>query len=225
MKYNLITNYYVDKNAERAAEIDYCLLENVVRGMFRNIVIVATIHDFLRIRNNLGILDGRILPFFTYRRLTFNNYFYEISKMFKGNDNINIISNSDIIIPKKTLIQTPLYLVTDKTCLSLSRWDITNKEDYENNSVLYNHCDSQDTWIFRGSIPQIEGADFTLGKAGCDNVIAHLLEQAGYHVINPSKTLKTYHFHLSGIRNYTDAAGNVIEKVLPPPYKLIQPTE
>jgi hypothetical protein len=90
--------------------------------------------------------------------------------------------------------------------------------------VLFDRADSQDTWIFKGGVNQVSGADFTMGIAGCDNAIAHLLEQHGYNVINPSRTIKTYHLHLTNIRNYTDISGNAIQRIQPP-YKLINPTE
>jgi hypothetical protein len=57
----------------------------------------------------------------------------------------------------------------------------------------------------------------------CDNSIAHLLSVAGYEVKNPSRTLKTFHFHITNIRNYTNISGQAIN-VIPPPYKLLPPT-
>jgi len=113
--------------------------------------------------------------------------------------------------------------------LSLTRWDVKadnvfNTNNHVDSSVLFDTPDSQDTWIFMGGVPQISGADFTLGKAGCDNSIAYMLEQSGYNVLNPSRTIKTYHLHLTNIRNYTDVVGHAIERIQPP-YKLLYPTE
>lgn len=51
----------------------------------------------------------------------------------------------------------------------------------------------------------------------CDNAIANRLENAGYNVLNPSKDIRTFHLHNSGIRNYTS------KDRVPPPYKLIHP--
>ena len=133
--------------------------------------------------------------------------------MYYLNNNINIISNLDIIIPQETLYSEVSKTINDyidsKTCLALSRWDIQENNTY----VHFDRSDSQDTWIFIGGVPNINGADFTLGKCGCDNKILYLLDESGYFLINPSKTLKTYHLHLTNIRNY----GNVI----PPPYNLL----
>ena len=140
----------------------------------------------------------------------------------------------DIIIPKESLIRNSSienhniiisdYLINNKTCLALTRWDISDKDDYKNGAVFFDRPDSQDTWIFRGGIPQMAGAEFGLGLCGCDNSIAYMIEQCGYNVINPSRTIKTYHLHLTNVRNYIDVVGQVIERI-PPPYKLLHPTE
>jgi hypothetical protein len=105
--------------------------------------------------------------------------------------------------------------------LALSRWEIQNLE--KNISTHFDRDDSQDTWIFLGSVNNINLADFTLGVCGCDNKIAYLLGENGYYVINPSKTLKTYHLHLTNVRNYLNVVGEATERI-PPHYKLIETT-
>jgi hypothetical protein len=57
--------------------------------------------------------------------------------------------------------------------------------------------------------------NFTLGMRGCDNRIAAEFEIAGYRVSNPSKSIRSYHVHNSGIRNYTTT------DVIPKPYLTI----
>ena len=42
-------------------------------------------------------------------------------------------------------------------------------------------------------------SDVPLGVPGCDNrIAAELLYRYGYNVLNPSKSIKTYHYHPSG---------------------------
>jgi hypothetical protein len=61
-----------------------------------------------------------------------------------------------------------------------------------------------------------------MGVAGCDNRLAYELEQAGFIVINPSLSIKTYHLHLTNIRNNINEVGqNII--IIPPPYKMVIP--
>lgn len=118
---------------------------------------------------------------------------------------INIILNMDIYLPENFVCNPE-----PDECYALSRWDIQP----DGSAVHYQNSGSQDTWIFRGAIKMVEGANFTQGIAGCDNKIAYLLQEAGYKVTNPSTTIKTYHLHLSGIRNQpTDRRGGVIYRL------------
>jgi len=62
---------------------------------------------------------------------------------------------------------------------------------------------SQDVWIFNNKINKSINADFSLGVLGCDNRLSFLLNESGYNVTNPSKTIRCIHRHNSNIRNYT----------------------
>lgn len=230
--HNLIINYYTDKNDARNQELKFCVSENLKNEYIDNIVLILSENDYNQFKNTFPP-SQKIIPIITEIRPTYNDYFRIMRKLFDSENNINIISNLDIIIPKESLIQSKNgkcindYLTNKSTCLALTRWDIIGADTtgtWNNNIQLFDTPDSQDTWVFLGGVNQITGADFTLGLAGCDNSIAHLLEVSGYNVLNPSRTIKTYHFHLTNIRNYTNVVGHAIERI-PPPYKLLHPTE
>lgn len=55
----------------------------------------------------------------------------------------------------------------------------------------------------------------------CDNRIAHELQQAGYLVLNPSKSIRCIHYHVSEQRNYNRAVRNA-DTVVPPPYAFVK---
>jgi len=223
-KYNLFVNYYTDKNDERTKELNFCMLQNLRNESIDNIVVISNEIDYLKLKHLYdGDLSKKITPMITDLRPSFNDYFKLTSKLFNGEDNVNIISNLDIIIPLETIIKSKEYLNTNKTCLALTRWDIKDMHNM-NSSVFFDRPDSQDAWFFVGGVPKIAGADYSLGIAGIDNSIAHQLEQSGYNVINPSRTLKTFHFHLTEVRNYTNIVGQDIFRI-PPPYKLLPPTD
>lgn len=224
MHYNLIVNYYVDKNQSRSQELDACILENIKNPMFNTLVVIGSDEHLKRLLDICPICPNdcsKLIPMVLDKRPSYNDYFAIISKLFCEQDNISVVSNLDIIIPAETLIYSSLYLI-GKSCLALTRWDISSVSN-TNSAVFFNRPDSQDTWIFKGAVPQIAGATFTLGLAGCDNSIAHLLEKSGYEVKNPSLSLKTYHLHNTNIRNYTNVSGIAIERIQPP-YKLLPPT-
>lgn len=140
---------------------------------------------------------------------TYNYLFNEINKLTTDND-INIICNSDIFFDTTIALAEKIQ---HNEMWALSRWEW--KPDIE--ATFFNRPDSQDTWITRGKIKNVNG-NFTLGKRGCDNRIAYEFQVAGYKILNPSKTIKTYHVHNSGIRYYNHEA-------VPPPYLTIHPTE
>lgn len=144
-------------------------------------------------------------------RPTFNDFFKKINEV-TGDHSINIIANSDIYFPEMNYEM--FKNLTFDICYALTRWNVSadGKEEFHNNSG------SQDTWIFRGKVKEVN-ADFTQGVAGCDNKLAYLLEKAGYKVINPSRTIKTYHLHNSEVRYYDKKIVNGDIYRLPRPRK------
>lgn len=136
----------------------------------------------------------------------------------------NVIANSDIYFRRKNIALLNIYERLDNEVMALSRWDV----DREGRVSLWDHRDSQDAWIIYGQAKSIE-ADFPMGVAGCDNRLARVLQDAGYTVTNPSKTIRAYHLHNVAYRSYlVDPSGKArggdkIERV-PGPYAFIQPT-
>jgi len=224
MQVNLFINYYTDKNSDRQCELDDCFLRNVENPLIDKIIIFATERDF---DNAISLLKAEELVkirFVTYdKRPTFNDYF----KLFQSySSDINIIANSDIIIPKQTITKINNKQFDKNTCLALTRYDIISgywdSKDWSD-ATFFDRPDSQDTWIFINcdfKAAGIFGADFTLGIAGCDNRIAYLLDENKFTIYNPSLTLQTFHLHLTGVRNYIDGLNYYS---VAPPYKILIP--
>jgi hypothetical protein len=63
-------------------------------------------------------------------------------------------------------------------------------------------------------------ADFWFGVPGCDNRFSHILRGAGYELSNPSKSIASYHMHLSEQRTATNTQKHRIR----PPYLYLEPT-
>jgi len=137
---------------------------------------------------------------------TYEFFFQQINKV-TGPDDINIICNSDIFFDETIVLAEGLK---HKQLYALSRWEWKHPLHITH----FDRPDSQDTWIVKGKVENVFGG-FTLGIRGCDNRIAYEFHKAGYAVSNPSKSIKTYHVHNSGIRNYTMA------DVVPEPYLTI----
>lgn len=195
----LLQAIYNPLNEQRKQEIDYCVAHNTEN---------ALIDKYL-------LMDGR--PTFNQSFKVMRDY-----QKKRGGDNIFILANSDIYIPEETCELIKTYANQNnpkKTCLALSRWDM-NKDG---GISYYNHCDSQDTWVFFEPTPHITGADFFVGgRAGIDNAIAYLLDINGYNIFNPSLDIKTIHIHNVDYRSYTQS-GSL--PPVPPPYKLLPPSK
>jgi hypothetical protein len=211
---NLFTSYYTDRNEERNKEIISCI-ENNLKCKIESFTIL---YDNNIDKNNLHSRIGfpKIEEVVVGGKPSFNDFF-ALSK-----DGINIFTNSDIYITDEEVSKIKIFIEhlsnKEKTCLALSRWDV----HHDGSSTHFDRADSQDTWIFFGKIDFRTKYEFGMGVAGCDNVLAHQLNEYGYRVLNPSKQLKTFHLHLSGVRNYLDNAGRVFFR-LEPPYYLVKP--
>lgn len=200
---NLFINHYTDNDRGRNLELLKCLQLNISNKLIDNIFCIC---------NNEGetdlLNDERVSVLILKSRPTYNVFFQIISKYTNVND-WNIIANTDIYFDQ-SLININKYN-KPKTLIALTRWEVSGRE-----IRFLNRADSQDTWIFKGH-PSIN-CDFTMGTPGCDNVLAERFHKSGWFVINPSKTIRTYHLHQSNVRNY-----NANNRLMPP-YKLIQPT-
>lgn len=145
-------------------------------------------------------------------RMTYNDYFKLINN-YSSFEDINIISNSDIYFDE-TIERT--NILNAKQCFALTRWNFNQ----DGTSTYFNCSDSQDCWIFRGKIADVEGS-FFLGYRGCDNRIAYEFQRAGWNISNPSLTIISYHLHLSDVRNYSLTDN---EFLIPGPYLQLYPS-
>lgn len=223
MKIRIFQNQYTDPNPHRNQELQSCfqsnqdfvnkwkLLKDIEYYPVPERLTYNSFFDFANRRNipKCGGVDNHGNEFWSFPLGHAKN---------EVNDIISVFANSDIYFDETIFqLNTINWEKHPKLCLALSRWDINE----QGHGVLFDTPDSQDVWIFKGYIPHIPGADFFLGGvAGCDNKIAYLLEENGYDVRNPSRDIRCYHLHLSGVRNYVNFRGEVTFR-LEPPYKLV----
>jgi hypothetical protein len=208
MKHYLFTTYYEASNPERAEEYDYCIEKNKVAS-FDEIFLLVEEKDMVAAAR-FGV---NVVPFL--HRPTFKDFFDFMGKgMFA--DSINIVANTDIFFMNMQEIDANAYRLTDG-CFALTRYDFKKYCPTE----LFDRVDSQDTWVFLGNklMPNIKNVDFCMGIGGCDNRLAHELKDAGYEVLNPSRSIKTFHLHNVNIRTF-----NQNDPRVPPPYLLLPPT-
>lgn len=192
---HLFTTYYQAANKARQDEIDECLKQNLNSPYIAKVFAISECD----------------VPF-THEKLTVIKTAGRISMAGAvkiANENtgeINILCNSDIHV-NDTIGQVQ-DVNLNNAVLCLSRW-----EQQPNGSLKhYNYEYSQDSWIWAGKL-NIKGGDYNFGLLGCDNKFAHDLFDSGLTVYNPSRSIKTIHLHLSGVRHYSEATR------LPRPYR------
>ncbi len=216
-KTNIFYNYYKPENTDRYREIIYCLDQLLRNKLIDNIYILCS--DYLYLTNDKIIkinIDGQ--P--KYKN------FIDIINFFSKENDINILINSDCYIDEKNT-QIIIDNIKNNEAYLLSRWEILSLEpfEYQHFDIFHNDIKgcSQDAWIFIGKPKNGFNGDYQLGKAGCDNAIAYEFDKVGYKTLNPSKSIKIYHYHLSQIRTYGDIKERESVRVKLP-YKFIPST-
>jgi hypothetical protein len=147
-------------------------------------------------------------------RPTYADFFGWLNEI-AGPDDISIIANTDICFDDSIRLLERVNW-EGRVALAVSRWDVGSDDGAE----LFERGDSQDCWIFRGSVTGVEG-NFPLGVYDCDNKIAWELQQAGYRVLNPALSLRTYHHHQCGYRSYEQKPAP--DYGIRPPFLYVEP--
>lgn len=199
MNINLFTGwYYEPKSIIREEEFDFCYQKNKNLN-FNNYYIDTT------------------------KRPTFNHYLKEMSKY---PDDINIIANPDNFFDEIFLEKLhnlyESYENRKKLCLGLTRWNYVN-EDY---IWFFNTSQSQDVFIFLGTVDFSEEPIIPIGVPGGDNVmVATLMYKYGMDIYNPSRDLKYYHYHPSedSTRMYLDEKTLARKELVIGPYEFLTP--
>ena len=205
----LVTQFYIPDDVKRYQELKYCVKENISNTLIDQIVLVV----------EEGTSD-RLIPFhekikinWIENRPTYQDLFKIAKKTLGNKKGLMVISNSDIFYDEDCI--SKMYeKVSNSEPLALSRWEFK----MGSNPVHHDTWDSQDTWVFKDYILPGKYA-INLGTPGCDNKIAYELQEAGYVVKNPSKSVKSYHYHASKNRTYKE------EDRIPGPYLFINTEE
>lgn len=212
----LIQNFYYNKNREK--EFSYCLDKNIANKYINIIALVIYENDIISqeyINENYAQYDKVDVIFTPYERPTFNELFVIANGYGLKNDQI-ILANLDIFFDN-TLEKLKSSNVLDENVICLTRWEFNG-----NNISKYIGWDySQDVWMWKTPLnTQNMDCDFELGKPGCDNRIAYEFSK-DYNVINPCKTIRANHYHVSQYRTYIPGD---MKETIPEPYLRVTPT-
>lgn len=215
-KINIFCQFFIHPNKERYNEILFCLHKNVQNPHIDKIYLL---NERIYTSEELGVIvSNKIIQVDINKRLSYKDVFNYVD-----NNNVNgffCIINSDIFFDE-TLQQLHLTnLAEEKYMFAQLRFEYDN---IRKQSVIFGSTSaSQDTWIFHSNfIKNITKYNkmfgFNLGMLGCDNKILYLLNIIGFKIINDPNFIKTYHYHTTQIRNYSNT------NLVPKPYCLINP--
>lgn len=200
VKTHLFINYYKPLNIQRSTEIDTCIFLNVSNPDIDHVFILYDIT--LSLPSSIEPYMSKITKIDYSERMTYKDM-VSIVNEHSSDDIVSIFCNSDMILGDVQRIKD--YL--DKNMVfAITRYNIT-KPIQTRDDILTAHAPYSfgwDTWAIRGSynIP-LKELDIHFGTLGCDSKFNYILYTNKYQVLNPYKYIKTYHYHLSNIRNYT----------------------
>jgi hypothetical protein len=205
LKTTLVTPFYTDKNEDRQKELLTCLEKNIECPEIDQIVLI--IDDKTKVKRH-----KKVKVQYVESRPTYTDMF-NIANRYNATG-IKIIANTDIYFDFVNIVKIKSSLEEDM-CFALSRWDVQADGDI----VHHASWDSQDTWIFKGFIKPVSG-NFFMGRPGCDNRIAYEIMTAGYKVRNPSRSIRSFHLHVTQVHNYVRNE----EQTVKMPYMLLPVT-
>ncbi len=202
----LITQLF-KTNEIRLQEILKALKKNTENEYIKEIVLLN--EEYINLKFN----SKKIKQYIVKDRLTYKKAFDYANKYIEKNE-IVILLNCDIWFDNTIKLVNNYDM--NNTIIALSRYDAQKNGTYK----LFNRPDSQDCWIFKNPISLEYDHKFVLGKGGCDNRIAWIVNNSKknnikYNIINPATIIKSYHEHISNIRNWKN------KDIISPPYHFI----
>ncbi len=204
----LLSSFYDEANAGRHAEITKCLRRNTYDKS------IDEVYLFLENVDSLPFDHDAVLTKKISQRPTYSDFFHWVDDISPvAAVDLTIIANSDIYFDQS--IRSLCHALKPHQCAAITRWDITASGA----PALFDRNDSQDVWVFRGPLKEVRG-DFGVGVPRCDNRFLYELKQAGYEVINPAFSVRTYHLH-AGLR--PEYSVENLQHSVDPPYAYLWP--
>ena len=204
----VICQFFISDNIERNNEIKHCLKKNVDN---KEITKIFLLNEKIYTDIELGISSNKIKQININKRLEYYDFFTFIKlNNLKG---YCALINSDIFFDDTLVNIYKTQLHEKKICVAQARLEYN---PHDGSYYLHeNNPKSQDTWIIHSNyIDEIINSklnfNFNLGILGCDNHIAYLFYAMNFELINAPYLIKTFHYHSSNIRTYTN--NNIIKQ-------------
>ena len=195
----LMVSFYCEANPTRAHELLTCLERNLANPLIGEVHVLVEHRKpgrrYYLVQEYPVFAHSKIRLVDHGRRASYRDFFDRANKKLSGRR--VVVANTDIFFDASLAQLDSVSL--DGKFLCLSRWDV----QADGNARLFAHTYSQDAWIFQTPLRTFK-SDLFIGLPRSDNRIAWEAQRAGLVVSNPSHTIRAYHLHLSGVRNYTE---------------------
>jgi hypothetical protein len=198
-----VQQFFISANPERNNELRECLRRNV--EIFDKIFLL---NERFYTEEELGVSSPKIEQFIIGHRLKVGDIFW-FSKLrdLKG---YIVFGNSDIFFDATLLSirKTDLHAKAAIFCQLRFEYEPGSKEQQINSSVvngfLVPNFIAQDTWILHSNfVPKLD-IDHYFGLLGIDHVILRKFVNLGYVIYNEPFKIKTFHYHSSKFRTYSE---------------------
>lgn len=204
---NVFINFHITPSADRNKEILAAMKKNVDDVNVSKLYVIRDKTDKHKIKS------VKIVDIILDKRPTYRDIMDNINNVTQPDD-VNVIMNSDCFF-NYNFIQV-IENIKHNECYTLNRMEITDVNDLTSISRMVGTTDSQDGWVFRGTV-NVEGGNFYLGIPGCDNKMCYQAHISSYELINPLKSdIYLYHYHTDAYRSYNEHTDR-----LPHPYALV----
>lgn len=178
----LIINWYIDPDPKRHEELEECLLRNIDNPYIERIIALS--------EEGTEIVDHpKVMPVAFDGRPSYTDFF-RIGNQYDG---VKVLANSDIFFDDTIELANR---IKERQFFVLCRYEV----DVSGNVKFSDNIGMHDVWIWRG-INNIQ-TSMGLGRWGCDHHIAGLMVREGWAVFSPSKSIRSFHLHNSGVRRY-----------------------
>lgn len=201
---HVIMQFFVHDSDIRNNEIKTCLQKNHDNI---NITQIHLLNERIYTDSELGLQStSKIHQENIEKRLSFQDVFSYIRKTnLKG---YFVFMNADIFLDDSIQYIKTSTMHEKKQICALLRFEYNPEISLDDAKLFGPRADSQDTWIFHSNfLPKQEQERcfaFNFGQPGCDNKMIYLMRVLGYQIFNDPYIIKTYHYHLSQERNYTN---------------------
>lgn len=201
------TTYYSDKDPARQAEYVEALQRNLDNPLMEELYILHSLED------TLPFHSSKFRSVLVTGRPTFHQFFETINQV-SSDDDVNVVFNTDIYFDHTLSL---CLNIGSNEVYSLNRWDVVSDHEIR----LFAKYSTADVWVLRGKVRDTS-MNYYLGQLGCDNKLLYELHKAGYIILNPALSIRSYHLHSSNIRGeYSDPSRN---NRIPAPYAYSIPT-